>query len=46
VECADVSCKPLWIIYKLSLQTGKVPVDWKRANGLRIGYRIESRGFA
>jgi hypothetical protein len=32
VECADVLCKPLWIIYKFSLQTGRVPVDWKRAN--------------
>jgi ribonuclease P/MRP protein subunit RPP40 len=32
VECADVLCKPLWIIYKLSLQTGKVPVEWTRAN--------------
>jgi hypothetical protein len=32
VECADVLCKPLWIIYNLSLQTGKVPVEWKRAN--------------
>jgi hypothetical protein len=32
VECADVLCKPLWTIYNLSLQTGRVPTDWKRAN--------------
>jgi ribonuclease P/MRP protein subunit RPP40 len=32
VECADVLGKPLWIIYNLSLRTGKVPVEWKRAN--------------
>jgi hypothetical protein len=31
VEYADVLCEPLWIIYKLSLQIGKVPVDWKSA---------------
>lgn len=32
VECADVLCKPLCIIYKLTLKEGKVPKDWKRAN--------------
>jgi hypothetical protein len=32
VECADVLGKPLWIIYHLSLRTGKVPVEWKTAN--------------
>jgi hypothetical protein len=31
VECADVLRKLLWIIYNLSLQTGRVPIDWKRA---------------
>jgi hypothetical protein len=36
VEWADVLCKPLWIIYKLSLQTGKVPVEWKKANVMAI----------
>jgi hypothetical protein len=32
VECADVLFKLLWIIYNLSLQTGRIPIDWKRAN--------------
>jgi hypothetical protein len=32
VECADVLRKPLGIIYEMSLRTGKVPVEWKRAN--------------
>jgi hypothetical protein len=32
VECANVLCKPLSIIDNFSLQTGRVPTDWKRAN--------------
>jgi hypothetical protein len=43
VECADVLCKPLWIIYKLSLQTGKVPVDWKSADVTAILKRVARR---
>jgi hypothetical protein len=43
VECADVWCKPLWIINNLSLRTGEGAAEWKRANVTAIFKRVARR---
>ena len=32
LECAEELSKPLLLIYRMSLEQGKVPRDWKRAS--------------
>ena len=41
--CGDSICKPLNIIYKTCLRTGKFPLEWKKANIVPIHKKGESK---